>query len=301
MSEIRILEKKEYYKIEINNTSFIKKLLIFDAVKKIMGFDPKFGLFWSTIVGGIKLNPEPSFTNVVSFYVYNYFDKDTKKPFFEKLKSLGLEFSAFFENYKSLEKFLETIDVNQDYILALSFKISNIDSFELKELLDKYTNKYMVIFEALVGYSFINKLQDEIFISDGNLFKFEKFFKFQKFSKESSAKLVGLVKDIERNYLSDFGNQYLLSLPFGYRTSAFLISYNSLKFLSFYLNIGKIIRLEIMGEDMDCLLEVAKIILSLSDLPPLYYRMPQNNVLLTKLERNLKNYLISDILFRNIL
>ncbi|MCX7758616.1 MAG: hypothetical protein N2169_03255 [bacterium] len=292
MPKVEIIEKPKHYKlteIHIND-----KVFFFDAVKKIIRFD--FDLFWITVIGGIELKPFPKYTNTFSFYIYNYYET-LKADIFSKLRNLGLEFSGSFQNYDSLMNYIMDLsNFNRDYVFAIFSKISDFDSYEFRDFVEKYTNNYMLNLESLSVYGFCKNICDERFIvvSDGSLSK------FHRFSIPSNMILVGLVKEIERNYLSEFGNYYLHGLPFGSRSSAFYLIYNGFRVLSFYLNIGKLIRLEIWQDDLDELIKIGSFVLSLSNLPALYYRMPQNNIVLTKLERKLKNYILNEVLFNKL-
>ncbi len=297
MPKIDIIEKDEYYDIDETEVLIPENIFIFDAVKKVIKDNPY--LFWITVIGGVKLLPEPSFTKTFSFYIKSTLQEDKNSnenydPTFEKLRKFGLEFSSIFENYKPLENFLLNLsNFENDYVIGLISKIKDIDEYEIRDFVEKYTNNFMSLLESLVVYSFCkNDIKKSAFvISDGSLVK------FKRFRKLDNVKMFGLIKEVERNYLYQFGNSYLYNLPFLKRSAAFYLVYDDIKFLSFYMNIGKIIRLEVLDGKIEELLLIAKILKSISHVPHLYYRMPQNNLILTKLERNLKNYIMNDVLF----
>lgn len=307
MYDIELLEKLEYYEIKQENIN--QKLFLFDAVKKVIIFYP--AIFWVQVSGGIKLDSSPSFTKTISFYVYNYYENQEDQQiiynsFLKKIATLGLNFDAIFTDYKSLKNFLlENLNFEKDFTIGISWEIKNNKTiYNYTDFVERYTNEHMLNLEALVVCNFIlnciekGQSKEKVFvISDGGLSKFRKFLNILNLNQTI---LVGLIKNVEINYLSEYGNNYLYALPYGKRTSAFFIYYENFKVLSFYLNIGKLVRIEVLSENLEHLLKPASLIISLSYLPQMYYRMPQNNIIFTKLEKNLKNYIINEVLFNKI-
>ncbi|MFN3478473.1 MAG: hypothetical protein ACK4ZM_03810 [bacterium] len=305
MPKIKLLEKLDYYQLE--EISINEEIFIFDAVKKIVKSYP---LFWITVIGGIQVNKSTSFTNILSFYILNYYEEQNLILPFENLSNMGLKFDTIIKETQNncviIDNLLEFFNQNpifqKDLVIAIAEKIKqNNENYNLTDFLEKYTNQYMLNLEAISIINFINKYEKKLkenerlfVISDGGLSKFRKFLNRTLLKKTN---LLGLIKTVEINYLSEYGNNYLHSLPQGKRTAAFFIDYQNFRTLSFYFNIGKTVRTEIFSENLEDLLKIAGFIVSLSYLPSLYYRMPQNNILLAKLEKNLKNYITHEVLF----
>jgi len=305
MSKIEIIENIKYYPL---NVSFEKNrdLYFFDAVKKVLRVYNFFEFFWVTCIGGIFMNhldESISFTNVSSFYIHNYFD-EVRRDILVNLAKKNLDFDFVAHDRKALENYFESnFKINKDYIFGIYSRISDFDRFEVNDFVESYTNKFMLYLEALIVFNFAKNLLETnlfkrgtVFVSDGSLSKFANFLnRYNDIFKDFI--WIGVIKDIKRNYLAELESDYLYKIPYFYRSSAFRIKYDSFEVLSFYLNIGRIIRVEVLGEFWNELLNIANFIVSLSNLPSLYYRMPTNNIVFTKLERNLKNYITSDLLF----
>ncbi|MFN3995986.1 MAG: hypothetical protein ACK4GR_05610, partial [bacterium] len=240
----------------------------------------------------------------------NYYEEQDLILPFENLSNMGLKFDTIIKETQNncviIDNLLEFFNQNpifqKDLVIAIAEKIKqNNENYNLTDFLEKYTNEYMLNLEAISIMNFINKYEKKLkenerlfVISDGGLSKFRKFLNHTPLKKTN---LLGLIKTVEINYLSEYGNNYLHSLPQGKRTAAFFIDYQNFRTLSFYFNIGKTVRIEIFSENLEDLLKIAGFIVSLSYLPSLYYRMPQNNILLAKLEKNLKNYITHEVLF----
>jgi len=320
---VQLIEDKGYYSLD-KTFKLGRDLYFFDAVKKVIRVYSFLEFFWVTCVGGVimeNVDNSVSFSNVFSFYVHNYFDNNGRDVF-SNLSDRGLNFDFISYEHRKLEDYIESMfsslsqndlaKFNKDFVIGISTKIKEFNEFDINQFVELYTNKYMLYLESMIVFNFAKFLQSlsrsAVLISDGNLSKFNRFFnRKNKVSMGTSYNIlenfnnvifVGLIKDLKRNYLSDFGSEYLYSLPYSYRTSVFKINYEDFEVLSFYLNIGKIVRIEVLGEHLEELLNVANFIVNLSNLPSLYYRMPTNNIIFTKLERNLKNYIIPDVLFQ---
>lgn len=292
MPKIELIEKPDYYKLP--NIRFTDRLFFFDAVKKVIKFD--LDVFWVTVVGGVELNQgEPKYTNAFCFYINSYYTKKNPR-FFESLRKFGLEIACIFENEKSIiEYILKLKEMKSDHVFGIYSKIDEDSIYDIRDFAERYTTEYMLKLEACCISYFCSNLEGRnIVISDGVLSKFEGF----EINPETI--LVGLIKDVERNYLSELGAHYLYALPFGSRSCAFYLLKNNFKVLSFYVNIGKIIRVEVLQDNLEELIKVSSYIFELSNIPVLYYRMPQNNIVLTKLERKLKSYIMNDIVYTKL-
>ncbi|MEN3014572.1 MAG: hypothetical protein ABDH21_00695 [bacterium] len=299
ISELQILEPSEYYTLP--DYQLNQHIYFFDGVKEIVYLNQFYEALWITCIGGIRTIQQPCFTKVFCFYVYNYVNKPNNY-IFDKLSTYGISFNSVFEEFDQVYEYVTSVkDLSVDYVLGLSQRVE----YEKIESIQSFTNQMMLYLEALIVNRYLNHVGgvESIVVSDGPLSKFNKIPKM-----ENTLTLVGLVKQVEKNYLANLGNEYLYNLPFSKRTASFLIKYGNIHVISFYLNLGlyspKIIRLEILKgsdekihQDIQRLERVANVVLKLSVGPRIYHRMPENNLALNTLEKYLKKYIPHQTIF----
>lgn len=315
----------------------VKKSLFFDLEKNL--FISVIGYVF--IQNNIIKFSNPFIFYCFNSYYKNNFNKLIDKIFKDYIKDyIIIDNIEFLNNVDYFDKILSKIEVNKSNIFVIFFDIPRDFTWPINEYLENYTTYLMLNLEAffiyfLLYYNFKSDISSSSFIiSDGNILKLKNIIKF--IQNENLSKIVGIIKNQKENYYKNIDfkeneikneikngikdeinfDKYLYNLPYQNRTALIKIDYNDFKVNTFYFNPfnvinfnnlflnNHILRIEnLVSKYSIYYLEIiSNFILNITkDILPLYFRMPENNIILTKLENYLKKFIPNETILKYFL
>lgn len=326
--KVNLLENLSYYKINKNNNYKEFNYYIVDGIKKSFFYDIDKFIFLS-VIGYISVVKENlQFGNPFIFYcLSSYYKKNLPKLIKNYIKEhILIENIDILKSVENLNIILKNIDLNKINVFIVFFDINSDFTWPINEYLENYTTYLMLSLESFYIYSLFhyNFYNNSFIISDGNILKLKNIIK-----TISTEKVIGLIKNQQENYYKYIENQqnleinldkYLYDLPYKNRTAYLEINYSDIKVNSFYFNpfsfnsinfynisslkSNSILRIEnLSNSNSNNYLDIiTNFILNLTEeTPSLYFRMPENNIILTKLENYLKKFLPSETIIKYML
>jgi len=331
--KVNLLEKLNYYPIVKENFKHLDfNYFIVDAVKKSIFLDLDKNLFIS-VVGYVLLEKNQiSFSNPLVFYCFNSYYKNNLPKFINSsIKDFILiENIEYLKDINNFNNIIKKINLEKSNTFIVFFDIEENLYWPISEYLENYTTYLMLNLESFFIYSLIyHKFKNNLFIiSDGNILKLKNilnFFETQN-SNEITSKIIGVIKNQKENYYKYTNNidntinidKYLYNIPYGNRTALIELDYQDLKVNTFYFNpfsfntintnilslSNSILRIEnISNKNSNYYLEIiSNFILDINKgVPSLYFRMPENNIILTKLENHLKKFIPNETTLKYLL
>ncbi|MCX7870010.1 MAG: hypothetical protein N2485_00305 [bacterium] len=323
--KVNLLENLSYYKINKNINYKEFNYYIVDGVKKSFFYDIDKFVFL-TVIGYVSIVKERlQFGNPFIFYsLSSYYRQNLPKLLKNYIKEyILIENIDILKSVENLNTILKNIDLNRTNMFIVFFEINSDFTWPINEYLENYTTYLMLSLESFYIYSLFHyKFNNNSFIiSDGNILKLKNIIK-----TINSERVIGLIKNQQENYYKYIELQnleinldkYLYNLPYQNRTAYLEINYTDLKVNTFYFNpfsfnsinfynilkSNSILRIEnISNSNSNNYLDtITSFILSLTEeTPSLYFRMPENNIILTKLENYLKKFLPSETVIKYML
>ncbi|MGC8734332.1 MAG: hypothetical protein ACP5RD_04745 [bacterium] len=325
--KVQLLENLNYYPIEMKDLIYKNfSYYIVDAVKKSIIFDLERNLFIS-VIGSVFIQDNfIKFSNPFIFYCFSsYYKNNLSKLLNQFFKDyIIIDNIELLNNVNDFHKILSKIELNKNNIFIIFFDIPQDFIWPINEYLENYTTYLMLNLEAFFIYFLLyhNLKSDYFIISDGNILKLKNIIKF--IENENLNKIIGIIKNQRENYYKhlDFKenqinfDKYLYNLPYQNRTAIIQIDYYDFKVNTFYFNPfntinfnnlflnNHILRIEnLVSKDSIYYLKIiSNFILDLTKgVLPLYFRMPENNIILTKLENYLKKFIPNETILKYML
>jgi hypothetical protein len=331
--KVNLLEELNYYPIIKEDFNYLDfNYFIVDAVKKSIFLNLDKNLFIS-IAGYVLLKKNQiSFSNPFIFYCFNSYYKNNLPKFI----NFSINHFILIENIEDLRdinnfnNIVKKINLEKTNTFIVFFDIEENIYWPISEYLENYTTYLMLNLESFFIYSLIyHKFKNNSFIiSDGNILKLKNILNFleTQSSNEIASKIIGVIKNQKENYYKYIPNidntinidKYLYNIPYENRTAIIELNYQDLKVNTFYFNpfsfntinvnvsfLGNsILRVENMSnKNSSYYLEIiGNFILDINKgVPSLYFRMPENNIILTKLENHLKKFIPNEITLKYLI
>ncbi len=326
--KVNLLENLNYYKLNKNLNYKGFNYYIVDGIKKSFFYDIDKFLFLSVIGNISVIKNNLQFGNPFIFYcLSSYYKKNfpalLKTSIKESILIEDIDILKFPENFSTI---LKDIDLNRINIFIVFFNITSDFTWPITDYLENYSTYLMLSLESFYIYSLFHYQfnNNSFIISDGNILKLKNIIK-----TINSERVIGIIKNQQENYYKYLINQqnfeinldkYLYDLPYKNRTAYLEINYSDIKVNTFYFNpfsfdsinffnissfkFNSILRIENLSNpnSNNYLDIISSFILNLTEeTPSLYFRMPENNIILTKLENHLKKFLPSETIIKYII